>query len=119
MSELGLDLTTVERRETIRYEVHALVEFRWVGEEGTPRWGRGVTRDICSKGMFIYSDSPPAAKDDLEIEVSFRTVAEVPTDLQMAARAVVLRTETATTPGVSQGFAVLNKSFKLHRSGTS
>jgi hypothetical protein len=107
-------INTLERRETTRYSVQALVEFRWVSEEGALHQGRGVTRDICAKGMFVYSDSPPAEKADVEIDVSFRPVIEGAVSFQLGAKAVVIRMEPAETPGISHGFAVLNKTSRLH-----
>ena len=83
-------------------------------DEGVLRRGQGLTRDINSKGMFIYSDIKPPAKADLRVEVSFRDFASIPTNLQMRAEGLVIRVEPATEPGSKQGFAILNRSYELH-----
>jgi len=103
----------MERREHTRYAVRALVDFEWMAE-GVLRQGRGFTKDISSKGMFVYSDSEPPSIADLQVEVYFRSAAEGITTLQLRATALVIRVELATSPGAYHGFAILNKSYKLH-----
>ena len=82
-------------------------------DEGVLRRGRGLTRDISTKGMFIYSLINPPAKADLLVDVSFRDVNSIPTNLQMRAKGLVIRVEPATEPGSQQGFAILNRSYEL------
>jgi hypothetical protein len=103
----------LEQREHIRYRVRAHVDFEWM-DEGVLRRGRGLTRDISSKGMFIYSDSEPPPKADLRVNVSFRSVAPTLTKAQLRANSLVLRVEPPSSPGADHGFAVLNRSYELH-----
>jgi hypothetical protein len=103
----------LERREHIRYGVRALVDFEWM-DEGVSRRGQGKTRDISTKGMFIYADIYPPTKADLLVDVSFRDVSSIPTNLQLRAKGLVIRVESATEPGSKQGFAILNRSYELH-----
>jgi hypothetical protein len=103
----------LERREQTRYDVRALVDFEWM-DGGVLRRGQGHTRDISAKGMFIYSDSEPPAKADLQVEVSFRPATEARTKLQLSARSLVVRLEPTASRGASRGFAILNRSYKLH-----
>ena len=104
----------LEKREQTRYDLRAVVDFEWMDAEGVPRRGQGQTRDISTKGMFIYSDSQPPAKADVQVEVSLRSVAEAVTNLGMKVEALVIRVELPTSPGIRHGFAVLNRSCKLH-----
>jgi hypothetical protein len=103
----------LERREQTRYGVRALVDFEWI-DEGVIRRGQGITRDISTKGMFIYSDINPPAKADLLVDVSFRDFSSIPTKLQMRAKGLVIRVEPGTEPGSQPGFAILNRSYELH-----
>jgi hypothetical protein len=103
----------LERREQTRYGVRARVDFEWV-EEGVLQRGQGLTRDISSKGMFIYSDSEPPPRADLRVRVSFSSVAEALTSVQLRALALVLRLEPASSPELQHGFAILNRSYELH-----
>ena len=66
-----LEEDILERREHTRYGVRALVDFEWV-DEGVLRRGQGLTRDISTKGMFIYSITKPPVKADLRVDVSFQ-----------------------------------------------
>ena len=103
----------LERREQIRFGVHALVDFEWLDGEGVRQEGRGLTRDISPKGLFIYSDSQPLAKADLQVEVFFASVTGANTNLQLRTKALVLRGEPATRHGERHGFALLNRSCKV------
>jgi len=101
-----------ERREHPRYSVRALVDFEWM-DDGMLRRGQGQTRDISSKGIFVYSPSEPPTKADLEVEVFLSPVAEAVTKLRISAKGLVIRVEPATKFGEDGGFAVLNKSLIL------
>jgi hypothetical protein len=102
----------LERREQTRYGVRALVDFEWL-DSGVVRRGHGLTKDISTKGMFIYSDIEPPAKADLRVEVSFRNITSLTTNLLMKAKGLVIRGEPATNPGSQKGFAILNRSYEL------
>jgi PilZ domain len=101
-----------DRRERTRFSVRAGVTFEWDDAKGAPHCGQGVTRDISSKGLFIFSDYLPPVKVDLRLEVLFGSEGEG-TNLQLEVEALVLRVEPATALGTSSGFAVLNKSHNL------
>jgi hypothetical protein len=103
----------LERRQHIRYSVHARVNFKWQ-DGGILYVGSGLTRDISSNGMFIYSDSAPPEKADIGLDISFHSAANADTNLQMRAAALVIRLEGAPSPERHSGFAVLNRSYELH-----
>jgi hypothetical protein len=102
----------LERREQTRYGVRALVDFEWI-DEGVIRRGQGITRDISTKGIFVYSEINPPAKADVLVDVSFRDVTSIPSTLQMRAKGLVIRVEPAIEPGSQKGFAMLNRSYEL------
>ena len=104
----------MERRESPRFGIRALVDFKWRDSEGVPHRVPGHTRDISSKGMFIYSRADPPAKADVQVDVSFRSVAETYMNLRLRAKALVLRVEPETMRGAPHGFALLNRICKLH-----
>ena len=107
----------LEQREQTRYDLRAIVDFEWTDAAGASHRGQGFTRDISTKGMFIYSDSQPPGKVDVHVEVSLSSVAEAVTYLSMKVEALVIRVEPPTSPGIRHGFAVLNRSCKLHNGG--
>jgi hypothetical protein len=104
----------MERRESHRIGIRALVHFEWRDSEGVPHRERGHTRDISSKGMFIYSPVEPPSKADVQVEFSFRSIAVTYTNLRLRATALVLRVEPDTRSGEPHGFALLNRSCKLN-----
>jgi len=83
-------------------------------DEGVLRRGQGLTRDINTKGMFIYSITKPPVKADLRVDVSLGDLVPISTKLQMRAKGVVIRLEPETNPGSQHGFAILNRSYELH-----
>ena len=104
----------LEQREQTRYSLRADVDFEWKDEQGVSHRGRGRTRDISPKGMFIYSDSQLPTKTDVQVDVFLHSVAQAVTNVKMKAEALVIRVEPPTGPGIHHGFAVLNRSCKLH-----
>ena len=104
----------MERRESPRFGIRALVNFEWRDREGVPHRERGHTRDISSKGMFIYSRVEPPSKADVQVEVFFRSVADTNMNLRLRATALVLRVEQESMRGAPHGFALLNRSCKLN-----
>jgi len=112
--KMGRDVGNgVDRREQTRFNVRAGVTFEWRDAKGVQRREQGVTRDISSKGSFIFSDSLPPAKVDLRLEVLFGPLVGEGSNLRLEAEALVLRVEPATGSDTSSGFAVLNKSHNL------
>lgn len=108
----------LERREQIRFSLRALVKFEWFDGGGTRHLKQGFTRDISSKGMFIFSDSLPPTKVDLQIEVFFGGIAGAGANLELRVRALVLRAESTMESGSRNGFAVLNRSYSLTNQGS-
>ena len=108
----------LERREQTRYGVRARVDFEWV-EEGVLQRGQGLTRDISSKGMFIYSDAKPPTKADIRVKVSFASLGRGLTSLHLRTNSLVVREEPPSSPGSDYGFAILNRNYELHNGVSS
>ena len=111
---MNRSVSCLERREQTRYGLRADVDFEWKDEQGVSRRGRGLTRDISPKGMFIYSDLQLPTKADVQVEVALHSIAPTVTNFKMKAAALVIRVEPPTSRGIHQGFAVLNRSCTLH-----
>jgi hypothetical protein len=101
-----------EPREQIRSGTRALVKFESVDGQGIRHEERAFTWDISSSGMFIFSDSLPPEKADLQVEF-FGCIAGADSNLEVTARTLVLRVESAIKPGSPGGFAVFNRSYSL------
>jgi len=111
------DVTRLERRQQTRHGLRLRSNFEWTDTEGVVHAAQGFTRDICSKGMFIYADFQPPPKADLHVEVLLSSDLEFKEDhqLRLRASALVLRVEPTLNSGVQGGFATLNKSYELLR----
>jgi hypothetical protein len=106
----------LERRRQARHILSLQANFVWTDAEGIDHGAQGITRDITSKGMFIYTDSPPPPKADLHIEVVLSAGEfEVFAPFLMQALALVVRIEPPQKPSLQGGFAILNKSYELLR----
>jgi hypothetical protein len=80
--------------------------------------GKGFTRDISKRGMFIYSDDIPPIRTNVDLELAFNPFGNEGSELQMTATAIVLRVEPPAGLSALHGFAVINKSYKLHAGAT-
>jgi hypothetical protein len=80
--------------------------------------GKGFTRDISKRGMFIYSDDIPPIRTNVHLELAFSPLGKESSQLQMTAKAIVLRVEPPAELDGPQGFAVVNQSYKLHAGPT-
>jgi hypothetical protein len=112
-----LDSNALERRQQSRYGLSLQANFVWTDAEGVDHVGQGITRDIASKGMFIYTESPPPPGCDLHIDVvlSAGDFEVFPFPVFMKASALVLRVEPTQTVGLQGGFAIANKKYELLR----
>ena len=103
----------LERRERNRYVVHALVDIMR-RDKGILHSGQDFARDIDSKGMFIYSDSEPREQGNIEVEVSFPSLGEADVNLKMRTHSLVIWVEPSPSSEEQHGFAILNRTYKLH-----
>jgi hypothetical protein len=115
-SQVVRERMTVERRQHTRYSIRVPVNFKWQ-DEGIIHVGSGLTRDISTSGMFVYSAVIPPEKADIELDISFPSAGNADTNLRMSSTALVLRVDCAANPGELNGFAVLNRSYALHNVG--
>jgi hypothetical protein len=91
--------------------------FEWKSGE-VSQHGKGFTRDISKRGVFIYSDDIPPIRTNVRLELAFSPLGREGLQLQMTSTAIVLRIEPPAELGGPQGFAVINQSYKLHAGST-
>ena len=96
--------------------VYALEDIMW-RDKGIQHRGQGFRRDIKSRGIFVYSDSEPPAKGRAEVEASFPFFGEADANLRLRLQSLMIRVERPPNPEERDGFAILNRSYKL-REGT-
>ncbi len=90
------------------------MHFTWKNGERIAHRGRGVTRDVSSRGMFLLalgSHPPPGCLVWVEAFVPLESGAT----LELKAKAHVIRVEPANEGELGGGFAVAGKSTMIHR----
>lgn len=112
-NQVLLEFDLLERRQQARHLLSLLANFQWTDEQGVERAAEGFTRDICSKGIFIYADSALVPKTDLRLEVSLSSGGN--SGVRIRASALILRVEPPMSPERQGGFATLIKSYELLR----
>ena len=108
--------TLVQLREASRYPVRARVLFSWNEERGIHLEGTGVTRDMSTKGVFVYSMVLPPKNASVDMEVAFPPLRENAPPVRIHVRGRIVRTESNRVDPVHAGFAITSESTIL-RSG--
>jgi hypothetical protein len=107
---------SLERRKYKRFDLQVRVQFNWKDGEGVHQMGSGLTRDISTKGMFVYSESLPSHGANVQTEI-FLPSPPLGNSLQMITKARAVRVQPATHGKSDTGFAVLfHRAIELRRS---
>ena len=95
-----------ERREGVRYALHARVVFGWTEISGQKRESRGHTRNVAQKGTFIMSPDCPPRDTPITLTIFLPVNAGEKRVIQMAADGRVTRAERPDGQQYLNGFAV-------------
>jgi hypothetical protein len=106
--------TLVQLREAVRYPVMASVLFSWE-EDRIHFEGTGVTRDMSTEGVFVYSMVLPPKNAQIDMEVAFPPLREEAQPVRMHVRGRIVRTESSIFDPAYGGFAVTSESTSLRR----
>jgi hypothetical protein len=96
----------VEFRAAVRYALRATVLFSWERERGVDSKAEGVTRDMSTHGVFVYSLVLPPEDTSVRIEVTFPPLQEGAPPLQIDVQGRVVRVERNAKDSAYSGFAV-------------
>lgn len=66
----------MDRRKAPRYAMRVPVLFRWTSTEGIGHRTWGISRDVSSKGIFVYSSEAPPQTSLLAMELVLREPGE-------------------------------------------
>jgi PilZ domain len=105
--------TLVQLREAVRYPVRASVFFSWDEERGIHLEGTGVTRDMSTKGVFVYSMVLPPKNASVDMEVTIPALREDAPSVRIHVRGRIVRTESNAVDPVHGGFAITSESTIL------
>jgi hypothetical protein len=95
-----------ERREGVRYALHARVVFGWTEIGGQKRESRGHTRNVAQKGTFIMSPDCPPRDTPITLTIFLPVNAGEKRMIRMAADGRVTRAEQPEGQPYLNGFAV-------------
>jgi len=101
----------VELRVALRYALSADVLLSWE-EHGAHAKGKGVTRDMSIRGLFVYSRVLPPEKVPIRLEVVFPPL-QGDAPIRIKVRGQVVRVEKEPTEPSHNGFAVSSESTSL------
>jgi hypothetical protein len=104
----------VELRAALRYALSANVLFSWEGR-GPYAKGQGVTRDMSTNGLFVYSKVLPPENASLGLEVGFPPLHKGSAPVRIKVRGRVVRVEREPAESFRNGFAVASESTSLLR----
>jgi hypothetical protein len=105
----------MQQRESVRFQIRLPVIFRWNDEQVGRQQNGGFTRDISTRGLFVYSPMPPPSGVTVELEVMLPPIEESGHGVRLQSEGRVLRIERK---GEHIGFAATG-TFDLHNAQES
>jgi len=100
-----------ELRQKLRYELQVPVEIEWQSNAGKQK-ARGFTKDISSKGVFLFCESEIPLNAYIHLTIFLRTDGLGPmVTLDVVAK--VCRVVKALAQGDVSGLAVQNYRYKI------
>jgi len=93
----------IELRKAKRYRLSAPALFMWAPQDGKPKSGQGVTRDINTFGVFIQTDALPPVGARVQMEVVLPKLADTSPGMHLQGEGIVLRCENGDA--TRRGFA--------------
>lgn len=101
----------VELRQRLRYQLQVPVEIEWHSDRGRQK-ARGFTKDISSKGVFLFCESEIPLDTRLHLVIFLRTDGLGPmVTIDIVAK--VCRVVKRLAEGELPGFAVHNYRYKI------
>src|ERR1700737_826016 len=94
----------VNRRRSVRFELHMPVICRWKDHQGSPHEIGGFSRDVSTAGLFVLSPMPPPEGTDVTVEVLLPALGRATSHgLKLQSEGEVVRVEQGKA---ATGFAV-------------
>lgn|SRR5260370_40123627 len=102
----------MELRKRVRHRLSADAVFTWESAERMYLHGEGVTRDVSSSGVYIFSLTCPPVGATIQLEVLLFALASGARTLRLKTDATVIRVEHGSAAG-EEGFAVVQEGLSL------
>lgn len=98
--------SSADARRTLRYEIFAQANYKWLNKIGTFKESRGVTRDMSTRGAFIIASECPPIATNIELTINVSDPGRDCYAFCLHANGVVQRVETAGGMNRPSGFSV-------------
>lgn len=95
----------------MRFPVKTPAAFWWIDTQGTLQQGKGYTRDVSERGVFVVSDACPPL--GVRVRLHFCLDPSTTYSLGIDVDGHVLRLDDISAGRVPCGFAILNDATKL------
>jgi hypothetical protein len=102
-----------ERRTALRYPLRLPVVFSWQDENGRVQGGDGYSRDLGSRGIYVYSEVVPPLGVSVEMNVFLPRPEHSARPSEIHAIGRVVRSERHGSPARGCGFAAMNHTTLL------
>ena len=108
------DKPTTKQRELPRVPVGTTAKFSWAETAGDKKRGKGVTRDMSAKGLYLHTETPPPVGSSIKLDLLLPKVRGMLKNLRMKAMGRVVRVQPpqAEDDPIS-GFAAITDRFIL------
>ncbi len=93
----------IELRKAKRYRLSAPALFMWAPQDGKPRSGKGVIRDINTSGVYVCTDAMPPVGARVQMEIVLPKLADSSPGMHLQGEGVVLRCDF--NGAATRGFA--------------
>jgi len=103
----------VELRTVTRCRLKCRVAFSWREAGKRRRYSKGVTRDVSSRGFFIFASKSPRAGTALRYDILLPQLERMVPRIRMQGEGWVVRVEPAAAPAGIVGFAAASESVLL------
>ncbi len=95
----------IELRRAKRYRLSVPALFTWAPQEGKPRNGKGVTRDVNASGVYVLTDVLPPVGALVQLDILIPKLEDPGFGMSLAGEGVVLRVEPQGAGTSEAGFA--------------
>ena len=102
-----------EMRGAVRYAVQAPAFFTWSDLKSRVHRGEGLTRDVSSRGLYVWSEEGPPAGVVVDVEVLLPRFHEKTPGLRIEGRGRVTRVDSRLEKTPQIGFGVSSEIFIL------
>lgn len=100
-----------ELRSTRRFSLRLPIEVKYAGDSFTQ--AKAHTRDVSSRGICFYFDSPLQVGSDLEFTLTLPPEITLTESIRVRCKGTVVRVENPAAPGGKMGIAATIQHYEF------